>query len=106
MELESVEAVTHNGRYGNVRNASPNHMYKKYVAWMGDKGGKPLSFKEWLQWAQKKGLAQERVLSADGNNTEVVLSEDDVKKSLKKIGVFILFASIAVIGITLIAKKI
>ena len=74
----TVNAVQHYGHYGNVSDASPNKLYKKYLVWFGEKYAQtetPLTFKEWLQWAQKKGLAQERVLStqerilnADGDN--------------------------------------
>ena len=78
MELESVEAVTHNGRYGNVQNASPNHLYKKYVAWAGDKSGKPLSFKEWLKWAKNKGMVKN--MSVDGEEVAI----EAVKKTGQK----------------------
>mgnify|MGYP001563092695 CR=1 FL=1 len=81
MELESVEAVTYNGCYGNVRNTSPNHMYKKYVEWAGDKSGKPLSFKEWLRWAKNKGMVKN--MSVDGEEEAI----EAVKKTGSRIGV-------------------
>lgn len=62
--LDRVESNQLNGHYGNTKGMTVNDMYKKYAVWFCEKyptPAKPLSFKHWLKWAQKKGLAKENV---------------------------------------------
>lgn len=55
------------------RDKSPNRLYKEYLLWFIEKYGprskeRPLSFKQWLKWAKKKGIVPQ--WSADGDGTE------------------------------------
>ena len=46
-------------KYGNVNRATANSMYKSYVGWFQKTYGnqnKPLSFKEWMNWAKNRGM--------------------------------------------------
>lgn len=68
-----------NNIHGNLE-ASPNAMYKRYSKWFYEKygsGQNPLSFKEWLKWANSKGMIKN--FNADGATPQDVI--DAVKES-------------------------
>lgn len=97
---------------GKKRNV--NAIYKRYRNWHAEnhKDKRPLTFKEWLGWAQKKGIAEKYGFTeqdapeTSGNEERVTDTSEqktDVQKTMSKSGkiagaVIISIASIFVIG--------
>ena len=56
-EIENIQAPQKSEIHKDTEGASPNKLYKRYTEWFKGKYGAdkaPLSFKEWLKWAQQK----------------------------------------------------
>ena len=54
-----VDAPIAYGLYGDITDNSPSALYKKYVGWFTGQYGTskaPLTFPNWLAWAQKNGM--------------------------------------------------
>ena len=98
-ELKNVEAC-------EKRNV--NAIYKRYRNWHAEKNKdiRPLTFKEWLGWAQKKGIAEKYGFTQEIPEKEeqrVEAPKTDVSKEMSKAGkitggIIIGIASILVIG--------
>ncbi len=98
----NIKARQHNERYGNVSDLSVQGKYKSYKDWMlkNRPDQQILSFKEWIKWAQDKGLVDKQmiVLHADGENQ----TTDQPKNYAKIIGISVL-AAITVTVIIVVA---
>mgnify|MGYP000630873155 CR=1 FL=1 len=93
--MEKVQPNENKGQYGNTQGKSPNSLYKKYKTWAEDNGKSPMSFPQWMKWAQDKGLVK-------GNYSADAVTDDKQKedvtppaKSNKKIIVGLLLVSLA-----------
>lgn len=98
--MEIVEPNKVSETYKKIDGASPNALYKRYVAWHQEKYQNtkaPLSFKNWINWAKNKSLINQNTQNADGEQTigEEVLVE--VKNKRNKI--VLVLAGIAIAGL-------
>ena len=75
---ENITAEKRVGEYGDIGRQGANALYKKYRNWVLTKkpGATPMKFKEWMSWAEDKGIVKK--MSADGDavtpNTEAVVA--------------------------------
>ena len=102
VHYSSVLVPAEYGYYGDINNVSANGMYKRYLGWFIGKYGdskKPLTFKEWLVWAHKKGL----VVSADGEKP-VAPGVEEVKAAASGTGKRIAVAILIAMAVVLVIK--
>ena len=101
VHYSSVLVPAEYGYYGDINNVSANGMYKRYLSWFIGKYGdskRPLTFKEWLLWAHKKGL----VVSADG--VKGAPGVDEVKAAATGTGKRIAVAILLAMAVVLVIK--
>lgn len=82
--LNKVDANERKGHYGNTTGMTVNDMYKNYQAWFSAKYPSPaipLSFREWLRWAQNKGLIKPKVMKVEGDESNQDLSSSDAENT-------------------------
>ena len=79
--MEEVIAEKRTGHYGDVGRQGANALYKNYKNWvLKNKPGKqPMNFKEWMAWAEDKGIVSKR-MRADGNDLPESGSGKDTKE--------------------------
>ena len=67
-KLNDISANEKNHKYGEVKKASVQSLYKRYKAWMKENNpmAEVLSFADWIKWAQKKGIVKN--YSSDGES--------------------------------------
>ncbi len=100
-DVLKVSPKKHHGAYGNTKGKSANALYASYKTYVVNNGGKPIPFKEWVQWAIKKGILSEN-FGANANplvedkTAEIKVLEKDIEKNNSRI-VSVIFVAVAVI---------
>ena len=107
--MEEIELITTEkriGHYGEVGRARANELYKRYSKWMGENKPNivPMKFKEWINWAQKKGIVKVYYADSASNNNNTERSNIDtsgVTYEISKIGKIVAWTIIGVTAISL-----
>ncbi len=82
----AVTAEKKHGYYGNTAEQSANQLYKRYLKWFIDKYGedaieKPLDFKNWIEWAAKRGIIKRKERIDNFSATPEEKSEEEKVKN-------------------------
>mgnify|MGYP001583355339 CR=1 FL=1 len=100
--MEQVKTTEKNEIHQDTTGATPNQLYARYKAWFEGHYGKekqPLSFKEWLKWAQSKNIfAQDldkQKQEAIQKNAELNEAIGNVKNTRKNLAI----ALVVIVGI-------
>ena len=112
-EINQVKVPEKSEIHKETDGATPNKLYKRYTEWFKGKYGSdkaPLSFKEWLKWAQQKNFF-DRI----NNKTEEKIEEENVENSeevilpTSKVGrnvaIILTLLALFFIGINLVRPK-